>query len=122
MRKFYIINGVNSELAQIFLKKIYKKNIIVGFYRSTYKGIKNKNIILTKSLKKLTQLIEKKYNQEALVEGQIIRFLREDGTAVVHRVRADYGDTVYVQGDSLKEGEIITKEQITHLVLGVLYT
>ena len=62
MRKFYIINGVNSELAQIFLKKIYKKNIIVGFYRSTYKGIKNKNIILTKSLKKLTQLIEEKYN------------------------------------------------------------
>src|SRR6056300_1588361 len=62
MRKFYIINGVNSELAQIFLKKIYKKNTIVGFYRSTYKGIKNKNIILTKSLKKLTKLIEKKYN------------------------------------------------------------
>jgi len=50
MRKFYIINGVNSELAQIFLKKIYKKNIIVGFYRSTYKGKKRKNIMEKKKL------------------------------------------------------------------------
>ena len=67
-------------------------------------------------------LIEKRYDNEQLTEGQIIRFMRSDGTAVVHRVRADYGVKVYVQGDSLKEGEIIDKEQITHIVIGILFT
>ena len=67
-------------------------------------------------------LIEKRYNDEQLKEGHIIRFMRNDGIAVIHRVRADYGERVYVQGDSLKEGEIINKDQITHLVIGVLFT
>ncbi len=67
-------------------------------------------------------LIEKKYNNEQLQEGQIIRFLRDDGTAVIHRVRADYGNKVFVQGDSLKDGEIINKDQITHIVIGILFT
>ncbi len=68
-------------------------------------------------------MIEKKYDgKERLEAGQIVRFLRKDGQAVIHRVRADYGSTVYVQGDSLKEGEIIEKERITHLVVGILFT
>ena len=67
-------------------------------------------------------LVEKKYNNEQLTEGQIIRFMRNDGTAVIHRVRADYGDKVFVQGHSLKDGEIINKDQITHLVIGILFT
>jgi len=67
-------------------------------------------------------LIEKKYDGENLEEGQIVRFIRKDGAAVVHRVRADYGSTLYVQGDSLKEGEVIDKKQVTHIVIGVLFT
>jgi hypothetical protein len=68
-------------------------------------------------------LIEKKYDGSSkLSEGLIVRYIREDGTAVVHRVRADYGDKVYVQGDSLKDGEIIEKSKITHVVAGVLFT
>ena len=67
-------------------------------------------------------LVEQKYNGEQLVEGQIIRFMRDDNTAVIHRVRADYGERVFVQGDSLKDGEIINKDQITHLVIGILFT
>lgn len=67
-------------------------------------------------------IIEKSYNQEPLIEGQIIRFERANNQAVIHRVRADYGDKVFVQGDSLKEGEIINKDQITHIVIGVLFT
>lgn len=68
-------------------------------------------------------MIQEKYDSNfSLEEGQVIRFTREDGTAVIHRVRADYGDTVFVQGDSLKEGEIIDKSQITHVILGVLFT
>ncbi|MEM3374001.1 MAG: S24/S26 family peptidase [Candidatus Woesearchaeota archaeon] len=67
-------------------------------------------------------LIEKKYNGEKIKPGQIVRFVRDNGQAVIHRVRADYGDKVYVQGDSLKEGEIIEKSKITHFVVGVLYT
>ena len=68
-------------------------------------------------------VIERIYDKSSkLEEGQVVRFLREDGTAVIHRVRADYGSTVYVQGDSLKEGEIISKNQITHVIIGVLFT
>lgn len=68
-------------------------------------------------------LVERKFDGKSkLAEGQIIRFMRDDGTAVIHRVRSDYGDKVFVQGDSLKEGEIIEKARITHLVIGVLFT
>ena len=61
MKNIYIINGINSELAQLFAKKLAKKDVIIGFHRSSYKGIKNKNILLTKSIKNLTQNIEKKF-------------------------------------------------------------
>ena len=61
MKNIYIINGINSELAQLFIKKLAKKDVVIGFHRSTYKGIKNRNIILTKSLKSLPQNIEKKF-------------------------------------------------------------
>jgi hypothetical protein len=68
-------------------------------------------------------LIEKRYDGSSkLSAGQIIRYIREDGAAVVHRVRADYGDKVFVQGDSLKEGEIIEKGKITHIIVGILFT
>ncbi|MBN2368110.1 S24/S26 family peptidase [Candidatus Woesearchaeota archaeon] len=68
-------------------------------------------------------VVEKNYDKSSkLEEGQIVRFLRDDSTAVIHRVRADYGSEVYVQGDSLKEGEIISKDKITHVVVGVLFT
>ncbi len=61
MKKIYIINGINSELAQFFIGKASKKGKILGIYRSSYKGIKNKNIVLTKSIKDLTQKIEKMF-------------------------------------------------------------
>jgi len=67
-------------------------------------------------------VIEKRYNNENLDAGQIIRYVRNDGTPVIHRVRADYGDSIYVQGDSEKKGEIIKKDQVTHIVIGVLFT
>ena len=61
MNNIYIINGINSELAQLFIKKIVKKDLIIGFTRSSYKGIKNKNILITKSIKTLSQNIESKF-------------------------------------------------------------
>lgn len=64
MKNIYIINGINSELAQLFLKKLPKKDLIIGFHRSLYRGIKNKNILLTKSIKNLTQNIENKFQGE----------------------------------------------------------
>jgi len=68
-------------------------------------------------------LIERKYDGTSrLTEGQIVRYLRKDGTAVIHRIRADYGVEVYVQGDSLKDGEIIEKARISHIIIGVLFT
>lgn len=61
MKKIYIINGINSEIAQLFIKKSLKKEIIIGFYRSSYKGIKNKNIFITKSTNELVKIVENKF-------------------------------------------------------------
>lgn len=62
MKNVYIINGINSELAQLFIKKLNKKDLVIGFHRSSYKGLKKINIILTKSEKNLTEKIEKSFN------------------------------------------------------------
>ena len=64
MKNIYIINGINSELAQLFVKKLAKKDVVIGFHRSLYRGIKNKNILLTKSIKNLTLNIEKRIQGE----------------------------------------------------------
>jgi NAD(P)-dependent dehydrogenase (short-subunit alcohol dehydrogenase family) len=61
MTSIYIINGINSELAQFFVKKLKKKDKIVGFYRSSYNGIKSKNVFTTKSVKNLARDIENKF-------------------------------------------------------------
>ena len=61
MRNIYIINGINSELAQLFVKKLIKKNLIIGLHRSSYSGIKSKNIILKKSINNLGQTIDNKF-------------------------------------------------------------
>ena len=64
MKNIYIINGINSELAQLFVKKLAKKDVVIGFHRSLYRGIKNKNILLTKSIKNLILNIEKRIQGE----------------------------------------------------------
>ena len=51
MKKLFIINGINSELAQHYLKKIINKNFIIGFNRSKYQGIRSKNLLLINELK-----------------------------------------------------------------------
>jgi 3-oxoacyl-[acyl-carrier protein] reductase len=61
MTNIYIINGINSELAQLFVKKLKKNDKIVGFYRYSYNGIKNKNVFTTKSLKNLARDIENRF-------------------------------------------------------------
>tara|TARA_B100000927_G_C16262776_1_gene388153 strand:- start:9 stop:692 length:684 start_codon:yes stop_codon:yes gene_type:complete len=61
MTNIYIINGINSELAQLFVKKLKKNDKIVGFYRSSYNGIKSKNVFTTKSVKNLARDIENKF-------------------------------------------------------------
>lgn len=51
MKKLFIINGINSELAQHYLKKIINKNFIIGLNRSKYQGIRSKNLLLINELK-----------------------------------------------------------------------
>ena len=61
MTNIYIINGINSELAQLFVKKLKKNDKIVGFYRYSYNGIKSKNVFTTKSSKNLARDIENRF-------------------------------------------------------------
>ncbi|MBN2422090.1 S24/S26 family peptidase [Candidatus Woesearchaeota archaeon] len=67
-------------------------------------------------------LIQVKYTDQVLQQGQIIRYIDEDRVPVIHRIRAIYNSTIHVQGDNLEEGEIIDKSQVTHIVIGVLFT
>ena len=60
MKNIYVINGINSELAQLFIKNLSNRNIIFGFHRSLYKGIKKRNILLTNSINDLPANIENK--------------------------------------------------------------
>lgn len=61
MKKIYIINGINSQLAQFLVKGLPKKDLIIGIYGSSYKGIKSRNLNTIKSIKNLTKNIENKF-------------------------------------------------------------
>lgn len=67
-------------------------------------------------------LLLRQYNPDIrLEEGQIIRFIYENRT-YVHRVLAVYEDKVITQGDNSDRTESILPKDITHVVVGVLYT
>ena len=42
--------------------------------------------------------------------------------ARIHRVKATYPDTLMTQGDNLETTETISKSQVTHVVIGILFT
>ncbi len=64
-----------------------------------------------------------KYSPEMnLTPGQIIRYVDEKNTSVIHRILAVYDDKLFVRGDNYPTGEMISKNQVMDVVLGVLYT
>lgn len=70
-------------------------------------------------------LLLEEYNGETLKAGQIIRYSSSDGGHIVHRIRASYIETkgyLLVKGDNTDTQERVEKEDVTHLVYGVLYT
>jgi len=58
-KKLFIINGINSELCQQFIKKIILKNNVIGFYNKNYNGVKHKKLTLTNNLKLDSNLLNK---------------------------------------------------------------
>lgn len=48
----YVVNGISSDICQRILPKFLNKNRVIGFYRTKYKGLLNKNL----KLLKITQL------------------------------------------------------------------
>jgi hypothetical protein len=77
-----------------------------------------------------TALLRNYTSGMTLHTGDIVKFYRgscpindtEAGMAVIHRITAIYDDRIVVQGDNLYEMETIQRCQITHVVLGILYT
>lgn len=84
-------------------------------------------------------LLEKKYSNNTILKtGDIVRYYRFTKTtpdcntiinnsnitdeAVIHRINAIYQDYILVQGDNLNEQENIQPCQITHKIIGVIYT
>lgn len=62
MKKLFVVNGINSELGQFFVKKIIQKNYVIGFYRKRYNGLTNKNLFIfnkTNNSKKISSVINK---------------------------------------------------------------
>ena len=66
------------------------------------------------------KLIEIEYTNQQLREGQIIIFKTVDGFTA-HRIKGIYGDYVTTQGDNNQAHEYVNYENITHIVIGVLY-
>lgn len=70
-------------------------------------------------------LLLDKYDGKDLESGQIIRYSSSEGGHIVHRVRASYIETggyVLVKGDNTDSQDRVEKEDITHIVHGILYT
>lgn len=81
-------------------------------------------------------VLEKKYNETIpLHEGDIIRFIpyttqypnctnikNTTQQATIHRIKAVYDTYIITQGDNNNFDETIHKCQITHKIIGVLYT
>lgn len=66
-----------------------------------------------------------KYEHGEIEAGQIIRYRSDNGGYIIHRVRANYIDTegyILVKGDNTNSSERVEKEQVTHIVQGLLYT
>lgn len=69
-------------------------------------------------------VIDKEYNNgDELIEGMIIRFKNKDGDYTIHRIKGVYEDYVVTQGDA-NEGDDgrIDNNDITHIIIGVLFT
>jgi hypothetical protein len=65
-----------------------------------------------------------RYDGGEIEEGQILRYTKGD-SAAIHRVQANYLDTggyLLMRGDNNRFSERIEKSQITHRVVGILYT
>jgi hypothetical protein len=82
-----------------------------------------------------TVIVKNYTNTTKIKSGDIIRFYRyndqysdcnkiKENTemAVIHRVVAKYDNKILVQGDNLNEVETIDDCQVTHIILGILYT
>ncbi len=70
-----------------------------------------------------TVLMEE-YQGEEISEGEILRYSTDSGY-VIHRVQANYldtGDYLLMRGDNNEHSSRIEQSQITHKVVGVLYT
>lgn len=68
-----------------------------------------------------TVLLRPLAENAALEEGQIVRFTIENRT-YVHRIVAVYDDQIVTKGDNSLSTEAVARSDITHVVVGVLYT
>lgn len=69
-------------------------------------------------------LLLKDFEGGEIKEGEILRYEDGDGF-VIHRVQANYlktSDYLLMRGDNNEYSSRITKDQVTHKVIGVLYT
>lgn len=69
-------------------------------------------------------LLLEKYENGRITEGEILKYTTGSGS-VIHRVQANYLDTeqyLLMRGDNNDHSSKVKKSQITHRVVGVLYT
>lgn len=72
-------------------------------------------------------LLMREFNleEDTLQEGMVLRYEKEDGGGVVHRLQGNYHRTserLLLRGDNNRGPESIDSEQVTHQVVGVLYS
>lgn len=67
-------------------------------------------------------VINTKYTHKSQIQaGDIIRY-KDGDTYVIHRVKSAYDNYVVTQGDNVPRREYIDYENITHEIIGVLFT
>lgn len=66
-------------------------------------------------------LLIKNYDRRELKEGQIVCY-KTNSLSVCHRIIGIAGDTLVVQGDNNRLYEVIDKNDVIGLCVGVLYT
>jgi hypothetical protein len=66
-------------------------------------------------------ILARPYHGEELNEGQIVCYQSKDSTAC-HRILANYKDKVILKGDNNKLTETISPQNITYVVVGVIFS
>ena len=107
-----IINGINSEIVKKILPKFLKKNIVIGIYNSSYKGIRDKNLYLFNKNKINFKRINNLLKSEKKISFLNFATKRDDGLFIRSK-KKELNDTLK---NNLVEPVELLKKFLPHMI------